>query len=273
MMIKFSVCIFHVQAQALQAESCLNARQPFFQLECKMIDIHTHVVYSVDDGSKSLEMSQQMLRLSAEAGVTDICCTTHVRPGHRDFPWQKYEAHMKELREFLWREELKIRLHTGCEIMYTSRSAEDARNGLIPTLGGGSFVLVEFMPETPWGMIQHAVREMGNAGFDVLVAHVERYTCLREEFSWLEEMRDLGATLQMNAQTVIRSRGLLGDRWAKRALKNGLIQVVASDMHNLTNRKPNLDEAWQVLKKDYGEDTARELMINQPRRILGIAED
>ncbi|MBQ8072938.1 MAG: hypothetical protein IJ231_04140 [Clostridia bacterium] len=233
-----------------------------------MTDIHTHVVFGVDDGSRSLEMSQEMLREAAEAGVTEICCTSHCRPGHRDFPRQAYEEHLAQLRAFLWEEGLEITLHPGCEIMYTSEAAAAARTGAAPTLGGSGFVLLEFMPETPWGMMQHALREMGNAGLQVLVAHVERYACLRDEFSWLEEMKDLGATLQMNAQTVIRSQGFLGDRWARKALKAGMIDIVASDMHNLTSRKPNMGEAWKVLKKELGEDRARELVEETPHRIL-----
>ncbi len=210
----------------------------------------------------------EMLRASAAAGVTEICCTTHCRPGHREFPRQAYAERLEALRDFVWREDLRIELHAGCEIMYTSEAAAALRHGLIPTLGGTGNVLVEFMPETPWGMIQHAVREMGNAGFGVVAAHVERYACLRQEFSWLEELKDMGAALQMNAEAVLRSHGFLGDRWARRALKTGLIDVVASDMHNISSRRQNMREAWEILRKDYGESRAAELTELNPRKIL-----
>ena len=239
-----------------------------YPVQQKMIDIHTHVVYGVDDGSRSLKMSQEMLRQAATDGIKGICCTTHVRPGHRDFPVQTYLDHLEQLRAFLWQEGLETELYTGCEIMYTSQAAEYARKGLLPTLGGTEYLLIEFMPETPWGMIQHGVREMGNAGFQILVAHVERYGCLREEFSWMEELKDMGCLLQMNAETVLRSHGFLGDRWARRALKSGMIDVVASDMHNISSRKPNLREAWETLKRDYGTECARELTEEAPKRIL-----
>ncbi|MBR2824055.1 MAG: hypothetical protein IKE24_10260 [Clostridia bacterium] len=233
-----------------------------------MIDIHTHVVYGVDDGSRSSEMSREMLRQAAAGGVTGICCTSHARPGHRTFPMADYREHLEDLRCFIREEGLDLHLYEGCEIMYTSVAAETVRADALPTLGGTETVLIEFMPETPWGMIQHAAREMTNAGFGVLVAHVERYNCLRDEASWLEELKDMGCLLQMNADTVLRSRGFLGDRWAKKALKAGLIDVVASDMHNLTSRKPNLAEARNALKREYGEDFARLLTEENPRQIL-----
>ena len=242
----------------------------FSPVQRKMIDIHTHVIYGVDDGSRSPDMSREMIRMAAESGITHLCCTAHARPGHREFSENDYNRNLADLREFVWREDLRIELYTGCEIMYTSRAAETARKGLLPTLGETEYVLLEFMPDTPWGMIQHGIREMGNAGFLILLAHVERYVCLREEFSWLEELKQMGCMLQMNAETVLRSHGMLGDKWAKRALKTGMIDVVASDMHNLSSRKPNMADARQMLKRDFGEKAAKRLTEEVPRRILGI---
>ena len=239
-----------------------------YPVQRKMIDIHTHVVYGVDDGARSLEMSMQMLRNAVEGGITGICCTAHARPGHRLFPAQDYLERLELLQRFLWQEGLDLCLYSGCEIMYTSEAIQALRGGFLPTLGGKGAVLTEFMPEIPWGMMQHAVREMSNAGFHVLVAHVERYECLREAFTWLEELKEMGCFLQMNAETVLRSHGLMGDRWARKALKTGLIDVVASDMHNLTSRKGNLPEARAMLKRDYGEETALRLTEDTPRRIL-----
>ena len=248
--------------------AAIDSVTAIYPVQRKMIDIHTHVIYGVDDGSRSAEMSMEMLRASAEAGVTEICCTTHCRPGHREFPRQAYDGRLGELRGFILREGLELTLHAGCEIMYTSGTAAALRGGLLPTLGGSGNVLVEFMPETPWGMIQHALREIGNAGFGVVAAHVERYACLRQEFSWLEEMKEMGALLQMNAEAVLRSHGFFGDRWARRALKTGLIDVVASDMHNVSSRRQNMKEAREILKKDFGESRAAELTEENPRRIL-----
>ncbi len=72
----------------------------------------------------------------------------------------------------------------------------------------------------------------------------------------------------MNAASVIRARGMMGDRWARRVLKGGMIDVVASDMHNLNNRAPNMGEAWDTLKKLLGEKAAWRMMEETPRMIM-----
>ncbi len=233
-----------------------------------MIDIHTHVIYGVDDGSRSPEMSREMLVRSAEAGVTGICCTSHCTPGRRTFPAQEYLNRLEELRRFLQAEGIPLDLYQGCEIMYTSDAVRWAVGGFLPTLAETDWVLMEFLPETDWATLIHGIREMTNAGFLVTVAHVERYACLRDGMDRLEEIRDHGALCQMNAATVVRARGMMGDRWARKALKSGLIDVVASDMHNLTNRPPNMGEGRETLKKMLGESEARRMTEETPLRIM-----
>lgn len=235
-----------------------------------MIDIHTHVIYGVDDGSASPDMSRGMLRAAAAQGVTTMVCTSHCTPGYRPFPWEIYLARLEELRSFLRAEGLGLELLPGCEILYTDQAASLARRGEIPTLNGGRAALVEFLPETPWDTIRRAAREFGNTGLRMTAAHVERYACLREDLSRLAELREEGVFCQMNAETAVRSAGLFGDRWAKKALKTGLIDAVASDAHNLTSRAPNLERARESLEKNLGEAAARRLLEEGPGEILRL---
>lgn len=235
-----------------------------------MIDIHTHVIYGVDDGSASPDMSRDMLRRASEQGVTALACTSHCTPGYRPFPRDRYLNRLEELQGFANREGLPLRLLTGCEILYTDRAVSMIRGGEIPTLNGTDRALVEFLPEASWDTVRRAVREFGNAGLRMVAAHVERYDCLRENLLRLREMRDEGVLCQMNAETAVRSAGLFGDRWARKALKSGLIDAVASDAHNLSSRAPNLKEARQSLEKAYGGEMARRLLEEGPREILNI---
>ena len=232
-------------------------------------DIHHHIVYGVDDGSRDLETSIGMLKKAVENGVKGICCTSHAMPGHKPFPWKDYMAHLEELGAYIQKENLPLTLFTGCEILYAEKAAEMARRGEIPTLARGSHVLVEFLPITDWVQIQKAAREFANAGLRMVCAHVERYQCLHEDMDRLYALHDdYDVICQMNASTVIRSHGLFGDKWARRALKTGLIDVAASDAHDLSARACNIAECRRILEKDYGAETARELTEDMPYHIL-----
>ncbi len=232
-------------------------------------DIHHHIVYGVDDGSKDMEMSIGMLNKAVENDVGIICCTSHAMPSREPFPWKAYLEHIEKLGDYIQREQLPITLYTGSEILYTEQAAEMARRGEIPTLARGRSVLVEFLPIADWIQIQKAIREFANAGLQMICAHVERYQCLHEEMDRLYEMHDeYGVICQMNASTVIRSHGFFGDKWAKKAIKAGLIDVAASDAHNVSERACNMKECRRILTKDYGEEMARELTERMPQQIL-----
>lgn len=233
-----------------------------------MIDIHSHVVFNVDDGSESLEMSREMLRRSAEQGVTDVICTSHVTPGYHPFPSDQYTGNLQILQDDVKNKGIDIKLHSGCEIMYTSEAARMLREGEILTLAGSSYILVEFMPDVLWSVIQDAVREFASAGLTVIAAHVERYACLYSDLSRLEELHSLGVLCQMNGRTVLRAKRFMGDKWARKALSAGLIDLVASDMHNTTSRAQNLGEADRFLRKEFGDETANLLLKENPGRIL-----
>ncbi|MBR0215387.1 MAG: hypothetical protein IJL96_00570, partial [Clostridia bacterium] len=99
--------------------------------------------------------------------------------------------------------------------------------------------------------------------------HVERYQCLHEDMDRLYALHDdYDVICQMNASTVIRSHGLFGDKWARKALKAGLIDVAASDAHDLSARACNIAECRRILEKDYGAEMARELTEDMPYHIL-----
>ena len=232
-------------------------------------DIHHHIIYGVDDGSKDLEMSIGMLHRAVENDVKGICCTTHARPGHKPFPWKEYMTHIEELGGYIQKKNLPLSLFIGCEILYTEKAVEMARRGEVPTLNNRSHVLVEFLPITDWGQIEKAAREFANAGLQMVCAHVERYRCLREDMERLYTLHDeYDVICQMNASTVIRSHGLFGDRWVKKALKAGMIDVAASDAHDISGRACNMKECRRILARDYGEEKAREMTEEMPYHIL-----
>ncbi len=234
-----------------------------------IIDLHHHLVYGVDDGAKDLDMSKKMLQKAVENHVNVICCTSHATPGHAAFPWDTYLKHMETLGEWIIHENLPLTLYTGCEILFTEEAPEMARRGEIPTLANRKTVLVEFLPNAQWGQITRAVREFTNCGLQVVCAHVERYRCLHEDMDRLFELHeDYGVICQMNGSTIIRSKGLFGDKFARKALKAGLIDVAASDAHNAESRPCNMKACRDILSKEYGEELARELTEDMPYEIL-----
>ena len=232
-------------------------------------DIHQHVVYGVDDGAKDSQMSLDMLLAAAGQGVAEICCTSHIIPGYTHPDTERYKRHLSVLDAEA--SKLGIRLFSGSEIMYSEATPKLLRDGYVPCLGDSNSVLVEFMPQFPFEMLKRAAADLQNAGYNPVFAHIERYEAL-QDIKRIRMLRaDYGIITQMNARTVLDSRGLFGNRWAKRVLEDGLIDVIASDAHNSTTRVCRIGEAAKYLKKKFGAKAAEKMTYTLPHKLLMTA--
>ena len=236
----------------------------------KFVDLHHHLIYGVDDGAQSSEDMQKMILRAAGEGIADIVCTSHVTPGIEPFPMEKYLAHLSEAQAYIAEQDIEMRLHPGCEVLYTDASARLLREGQFPTLARNDVVLVEFSPDASFRQFTDAATSFGMAGYAVLYAHVERYDALRS-LKNVRKLRDeFGVYMQMNTNTVIGKKGFFTERWVRHMLEDGYIDCVATDAHNLSSRRCRMQECYKVLAEKYGEDFAEELCGAFQRRLLEI---
>lgn len=190
-----------------------------------MIDLHSHLLPGVDDGSRSIGQSVNVLTAMQEAGVTDVCLTPHhtagmvsrgLPPGH-DPAFAALAAHAPT----------GIRLHRGVELMLDRPLPPDAGQHPELRLAGTRYVLVEFTRLTAENSIASGLHQCLQLGMVPVLAHPERYAACTPEavFQW----RSLGAKMQVDANTLLTSRGR--GRRARELLASGLGDLVAADNH------------------------------------------
>lgn len=236
----------------------------------RFVDIHHHLIYGVDDGARTLEDMQQMILRAVEENVGDIVCTSHITPGENPFPEERYMRHLQEAQSWCEEKSLPVKIHPGCEILYTDVSARLVQEGKIPTLAGSRFVLVEFLPGDDYKRFCDAARTFGMAGYSVIFAHVERYQALRNHNRMRQLREEYGVYMQMNTNTVISKKGFFEDRWIRKTLDAGLIDCVATDAHNASSRPCSMRACYDVLKTRYGEAAAEDMCGGFQREILEL---
>lgn len=166
-----------------------------------------------------------------------------------------------------------LELYRGQEIQYFEGMVEMLREGKLLTLAGSRYVLTEFLPTSSWSQIERAVRELTMAGYLPVLAHIERYQCLREK-GRLEELMKKGAYLQMNYGSLTKLshfwkiRERLDRRWCRRTLLAGYISFLGTDMHGNRHRVPNSAKAIAWIRKKGGSELARQLSIENPEKII-----
>ncbi len=220
-----------------------------------MIDFHSHILPKIDDGSRSTDMSLQMIEALANQGADTIAATSHF------YATERTPQRFLELREASW-EHLKERLPEGsprillgAEVLYFPGISRMDDLPLL-CLEGTRLLLLE-MPFSAWteSMIRE-VNELARMGScTLLMAHIERYF-FQQPLSVWDELLEHGVLMQANANFFLP----FGTRRkALRLLREGRIHLLGSDCHSMGSRAPHLGEAREMIRRSLGQETLDEI--------------
>ncbi len=229
-----------------------------------IIDIHAHILPGVDDGCRSMKEAVKMLVRSYKQGVRAVVATPHDLGGDNPFD---YERILDDLRKRINKILPGFKLYLGQETYYKSDLINRLNNGEAYTLGGGRYVLVEFSPGESYSTVFKGLRDISACGYVPVLAHVERYACLRKNKS-LKEILEVGCCLQMNFSSLQGSFFNKNVRWCRRQVKAGVIYVLGTDMHRLDFRPPEISGAIKWLAKNFEKAYIKELVYDNALKML-----
>lgn len=233
----------------------------------EMLDLHTHVLPGVDDGAATEAEALQMLRNAVASDVQALVVTPHCNvPG---MPENYLTSQLKEQFENLCQlaRDLPLQLMLGSEARCTNELPSLLRQGLIPTLNGSRYVLTEFSHGGNASIYKAALRDILEAGFVPLVAHPERYSAVCREPAMVQQWLEMGCHVQLTAGSISGKFGRDIMHTARYLLDRDLVACVASDAHGAEKRTNYLSDTYTHLQLHYGNDYARALLWENPRRI------
>ena len=233
-----------------------------------LYDIHCHIVPHVDDGSKSLEESRKMLEMEYADGVRNIILTPHFRYDMFEPSMEKVQEQFQRVKDMAAKQFKDLNLYLGCELHSSMDMVSCLDEGRRLTLAGTRYVLAEFSARDSKGYIMERVRQLVMNGYHPIIAHVERYPSVRGDLNMIADLRNVGAYIQVNADTISGKDGL-GEKWfAKKLMKHELLDFVGSDAHGCKNRVPGMAKAWNQVVKTMGREYAYEIFVENPAEIL-----
>ena len=235
--------------------------------ELPVIDLHTHVLPKMDDGSKSSEMSLAMLHAMHTQGTDIAVATPHYYARHESIErFLDRRGHsLDHLSEVLSDDCPQVL--TGAEVAFFF-GIEEAPELDKLCIGQSRALLLE-MPFAAWGDYElHAVSSLClDRGFQVVLAHFERFVPFQKGSDMAERILALPVFVQINAETLLPmlSRG----PWLK-MFEQGRAQLLGSDAHNLTNRAPNMGKARDIIKKKLGPAALQRIDTYASKLIFGV---
>ncbi len=232
-------------------------------------DIHCHLLPGVDDGVETWKESLACLRLAIKEHISAICVTPHIWPGKYPNTPEALGVAFGRWRERIETSGLDLKVHLGSEAYYQGHLAEEWAKGKFQSLGGtGRYLLVEL----PLLLMPPGVAEgfysLRLKGVEPVLAHPERYPYVAKDPDRLEALASAGVPFQLTTHSVAGIFGAGIQRAAFDLMERGWATCLASDSHSPTGRAPMFGEAVRVVANRYGHEAARELCVDNPRRLL-----
>lgn len=235
-----------------------------------MFDIHSHIVFDVDDGPLTIYESLALIGESYRQGVRTIVSTSHRRKGMFETPEDDIFNKFSQVKFEAEKMYDGLTILYGGELYFTRDILEKLEHNRVPRMNDTRFSLIEFSMTTPWKEIHSALSQVLMLGVTPIVAHIERYDALSFEKDRVRELINMGCYTQINSAHVLKAK-LFGDRlkvFKKRVkyfLDEDLVHCVASDMHNLKKRPPFMEEARKIIEETYGLKRATKLFETNPK--------
>jgi len=220
----------------------------------RIADFHSHILPGVDDGSASVEESIAMLRALSQQGVDHVVLTPHfyARYDKPDGFLKKTGRAAQALKQAAGQLDGLPQLSFGAEVAYF-RGMSDCDFLQQLTIDGGKYILIE-MPPSPWQdvMLRELAEIRQRRGMTPIIAHVDRYIAPFKTFGIPGRLAQLPVLVQANAEFFLKKNTA---RMACRMLAEGRIQLLGSDCHNMTDRRPNLGDALDVIERRLGPES------------------
>lgn len=231
-------------------------------------NIHSHILFGVDDGAQTLEESEAMIAAASEEGIRTIYLTPHYIHGENEYDVKRRREHFDILQQRC--EELfpDMTLYLGSEILYTPGVLEALARGDALPLGDSQYLLVEFRTDEAYSAIYEGLKNLIEAGYSPIIAHVERYEALYRKIERIEDVIYMGAYIQINCRSLLGSRMNRTAAWVSRLLKNRYVHFIADDSHNTGGRCPLMETAVQKLKQKIDADDVERILYFNPKRLL-----
>jgi protein-tyrosine phosphatase len=226
-----------------------------------VIDIHSHILWGLDDGAASPESSAEMLRIAARHGTTDIVASPH---SNLQFGFDPELARTR-LEELARQVTPAPRIHLGCDYhFYPESVAIAAAHPERYSINGKGYLLIEFSDLVIFKETPALLARLREAGLKPVLTHPERNWLLHPKVEELAAWVKEGLLLQITAQSLLGRFGKPAQRFAELLLNRGLVHFVASDAHDPEDRTPRLDEAFAWVARRYGPAAAEHLFVLNP---------
>ncbi len=214
----------------------------------KFIDMHTHILPGIDDGSSSFEESVALARCYVNVGIKKVVATPHFIPGTAwATPVDKILEIVNVLQNSLNREGIDLEILPGMEIAFHKKLEDRIEQGHVLPLGDSRHYLIEPSFNGEQDLLLEALSALLEGGNKIILAHPERIYGLQGKIENIRLLVDRGLLIQLNAGSMLGYFGRSTKEFAQGLWEQDCFHFIASDTHDMNKRRPLGKDEWNTL--------------------------
>jgi protein-tyrosine phosphatase len=233
-----------------------------------MIDLHSHILPALCDGSQDVETSIAMAEIAVEDGTEILACTPHIYPGVYENKKSDISAALKCLQGILDERSIPLKLVIGADVHMVPEVKEGLESGRIPTLNDSRYFLLEPSHHVPVPQFVDNVTNYVRSGYVPIITHPERLSWIDAYYADFVEVVEQGAWLQITSGAIVGRFGRKAKMFSERLLKDGIVHVIATDAHGVRNRPPLLKEGMEAAVGIVGQSEAWRMVYERPLGVI-----
>lgn len=234
-----------------------------------MIDIHTHILYDIDDGVRNVDESVEIIKKYYKNGIRHIVLTPHyVLNSEYDAKNNIKLKKIKELRSILKEENINVNLYVGNEVYINKDIINLLREGKIFTINNSRYLLIElpFINEDLDAL--NIIHDLILSGIIPIIAHPERYNYIQDDIEKLKEYKELGALIQVNNDSLYNKYGRSCNKTVKKILRCRLADFIATDIHHNSSKMYTSFKIRKKIENLTDKKYAKKIMIDNQVKVL-----
>lgn len=229
-----------------------------------MIDFHTHILPNIDDGSRSIEETFNLIEEAKKAGFDKIVLTPHYMEGYYETDVAEREVWLSAISKNLNIKKFEGNLYLGNEIYMSDNMISLLENAKASTINNTSYVLFDLPLNVEPLNLYDVIHQMQQYKIVPILAHPERYLFMQKEPELLYELVEKGVLLQSNYGSIIGEYGRKAQRLVKKMLENKLVHFLGSNVHRENTIYERIPECLEEIRSITGDEYLDELTTKNP---------
>ncbi len=233
-----------------------------------MIDFHSHILPNIDDGSRSIEETFNLIKEAERAGFESVVSTSHYMENYYETDVPEREVWVKAILENLKTKNINTNLYLGNEIYFSENIINLLEKRKASTINDTSYVLFELPMNSEPMNLYDIVYEMLQYKLVPILAHPERYSYVQKDPDLIYDLIEKGVLMQANYGSIIGQYGEKAQIIVEKFLENNMIHFLGSDVHRPNTIYPKIPRILEQIADIVGEEKLEELTTTNPKLVL-----